>query len=272
MENNRDPIKAVLLDLDGVLWREKELVPKAPESVDQLKQRGLQVRFVSNNSLLGIKRMHEKFADLGIPATREEIVLATEVLAKTLARKQSRATVYLIGSNGFRADLEAQGLRVIDEPEEIDYLTDFVVVGGDRHINYEKLTRALRCLQKGALLAVPNRDVTYPVEGGLLVPGTGSIVAAVSAMAGREPDIMIGKPKPDLLLAAARDANVSPSECIMVGDTIATDIQAAHDAGMRSVLVLTGNATDDDAKAADPTPWRILPSIADLPDLISQTG
>lgn len=268
MGHDHDPIKGILLDLDGVLWRGKEPIAGAGKTVARLKEQGYRVRFVSNNSILGIHTMREHFANLGIPAEPGDIVLATEVLAKNLARKQSRATVYLIGSSGFRHDLEAQGLRVIDEPEEIDYLTDFVVVGGDRNINFDKFTRALRCLQKGAVLAVPNTDITFPAEGGLLLPGTGALVAAVSAMAGKEPEIMIGKPKPDLLLAAAQDADLSPAECIMVGDTVATDIQAAHAARMRSVLVLTGNTTEADVAGADPAPWRVLPSVANIFDLL----
>lgn len=268
LENHR-AIKGILLDLDGVLWRGSKPIPGAAETVKQLKASGYAVRFVSNNSLLGSRGMHRHFERLGIDAQRSEIVLATEVLARALARKQARGTVYLLGSAGFREDLEAAGLRVIDEPEEIDYLTDFVVVGGDRELNYTKLTRALRCMLKGALLAAPNVDRTYPMEDGLLVPGTGAIVAAITAMVRRGPEIMVGKPKPDLLLAAAQSAGLDPAECVMVGDTIDTDIQAAHAAGMRSILVLTGNATQEDAAAASPPPWRIAPSITDVPRLIA---
>lgn len=267
MTEEQSTIKGVLLDLDGVLWRGSRPVDRAPETVTRLKEMGLKVRFVSNNSILGREKMQEHFADLGIPAEPDEIVLATDVLARALARKQSRATVYLMGSDGFRQDLEAQGLRVIDEPEEIDYLTDFVVAGGDRSFNYKKLTRALRCLQKGAVLAAPNVDRTYPMEDGL-IPGTGAIVGAITAMTLQEPQIMVGKPKADLLLAAVKSAALTASECVMVGDSIDTDIQAAHNAEMRSILVLTGNATQSDADQATPKPWRIIPSVAELPSLI----
>lgn len=265
---NQRTIKGILLDLDGVLWRGSKPIPGAAEAVARLKAGGYAVRFVSNNSLLGSRGMQRHFERLGIDAEPSEIVLATQVLARALARKQARGTVYLMGSAGFREDLEAAGLRVIDEPEEIDYLTDFVVIGGDRELNYAKLTRALRCMLKGALLAAPNVDRTYPMEDGLLVPGTGAIVAAVSTMVQRGPEIMVGKPKPDLLLAAAQSAGLDPDECVMVGDTLDTDIEAAHAAGMRSILVLTGNATQADAEAATPAPWRIAPSITAVPELI----
>ncbi len=267
MSDDQQAIKGVFLDLDGVLWRGSQPVDRAPQTVTWLKEKGLQVRFVSNNSVLGSAKMQEQFSRLGIPAESDEIVLATEVLARALARRQSRATVYLIGSEGFRRDLEEQGLRVIDEPEEIDYLTDFVVAGGDPSFNYTKLTRALRCLQKGAILAAPNVDRTYPKEDGL-VPGTGAIVAALTAMTLKEPEVMIGKPKADLLLAAAQSAGLATSECVMVGDTIDSDICAAHAAQMRSILVLTGNVTASEAEQAEPKPWRVIDSIADLPSLL----
>lgn len=269
MANETERVRGVLFDLDGVLWRGKQPVEGAAETVTLLKERGFAVRFVSNNSVLGGRGVRRLLADMGIPADHDELALATEVLARKLARRQSRATVFLIGTSGCKEDLEAQGLRVIDEPEEIDYLTDFVVVGGDPQLTYEKLTRALRCMQKGATLAAPNVDATYPVEDGLLVPGAGAVVAAVTAMTGAEAKIMVGKPKPDLLLAAAESAGLTPRECVMVGDTIASDVEAAHAANMRSILVLTGNETEATAKKANPAPWRIVPSVADVPELLT---
>lgn len=259
--------RGVFLDLDGVVWRGDEAVEGAPEMIERLKAHGFKIRYVSNNSGLGKERMLQKFDRLGITVDPEELILATEFLARSLARKQNRGTVYLIGSEGLKRDLEAQGLRVIDEPEEIDYLTDFVVVASDRSINYTKLLRAMRCIHKGALVGAANVDLTYPTEEGL-VPGSGAFVAAVCAMSKRDPDFLVGKPKPDLLLAAAKSAELDVSECVMVGDTPETDIRAAHAAGMRSILVLSGNVSAADASQSDPPPTLIMPSIVDVAELL----
>lgn len=264
---NQIPAKGVLIDLDGVVWNGSRPVPGAGDAVRRIKEAGIQVRFVSNNSGLGADGLHARLVKLGIPAEREEVVAASEVLAKAIARKERRATVYLIGSAAFKKELEAQGLRVIDEPEEIDYLTDFLVVSADRELTWAKLTSALRCLQKGAVFAAPNVDPVYPSSDGM-VPGSGAVVAAVSAMVKRQPDLMVGKPNPQMLLEAAKSMQLTPEECIMVGDSLDSDLAAAQNAGMRSVLVLSGTATREDLERSSYRPEAVMDSIAGLPDLL----
>lgn len=262
-------IKGILLDLDGVLWRGDEPVPGAAESVHAMKEAGYSVRFVSNNSILGRSGIVKTLEKAEVPASADEVFLATTVLAQEIAKRTNRATVYLIGSEKFKEDLEDRGLRVIEKPEEIDYLTDFVVVGGDRKLTYEKLTRALRCLLQGARFAAPNVDPTYPSHDGL-VPGNGALVGAIEGMTGRKPDLMVGKPEPHILNAAMKSMGLSPEECIMVGDSIQSDHYAAEAAGVRSVLVLTGNVDRSDIEAQQVEPWAVLESVADLPDILKQ--
>ena len=260
-------VKGILFDLDGVLWRGDVLLPLARETVIELRERGYSLAFVSNNSLHGYAGMKRKFERHGIPLAEGELCLATRVLAKAIADKLNRATVYLIGSQGFKEDLEAHGLRVLEEPEEIDYLTDYVVVGGDWDFNYKKLTRALRCVKQGAKIAAPNADLYFPHEEGLL-PGNGAVLAAIAAMAKRPPDLVVGKPQPHILTAAMERMDLPPDQCIMVGDSVDTDVAAAHAAGVRSVLVLSGNTTERDLKDASLKPWRVINGIAELPALL----
>jgi len=260
-------VRGVLFDLDGVFWRGADPLPGGPECVAKLREAGLSVRFVSNNSSFDRQGIVDQLNRFGIDAQRDEVFVATHALAREIARREPRATVYLIGAPGLRRELEERGLRVIDEPEEIDYLTDFVVASDDPELSMAKLTRALRCLLKGAKFATPNLDIVYPVEDGL-VPGAGVIAAAVSAMAGREPDVMIAKPKPDLLLMAAQSMGVPPERCLMVGDSLRSDVPAAQAAGMRCLLVLTGGVTEADLAAAPAKPDYVAPSAADLPVLL----
>jgi len=264
---NQAPVKGVLIDLDGVIWNGSRPIPGAGEAVRRMKEAGIKVRFVSNNSGRGVDGLYEHLIRFGVPAERDEVLAASEVLARAIARKERRATVYLIGSSAFRRELEAQGLRVIDEPEEIDYLADFVVVSADRELTWKKLTSALRCLQKGAVFAAPNVDPVYPSSDGM-VPGTGAVVAAVSAMVKREPDLMVGKPNPQMLLEAAKSMELSPEECLMVGDSVDSDLAAAKNAGMRSVLVLSGTSSREDVERSEYEPVAVIDSIADLPRLL----
>jgi len=262
-------VRGIMFDLDGVLWRSSKLLPGARETIVELKARGYSVAYVSNNSMLGLRAMQEKFAKMGIPLEDGELCLATQVLAETIAKKLNRATVFMIGSKGFREDLERCGLRVLLEPEEIDYLTDYVVVGADWEINYQKLTRALRCLKQGAKLAAPNADLYFPHEDGL-VPGNGAVLAAVAAMAKRPPDLLVGKPQPNLLISAMERMGCTPDQCLMVGDSLDTDVGAAYAAGVRSVLVLSGTTTTRDVERAEKKPWRVINGVADLITLLEQ--
>lgn len=242
-------------------------MPGGPECVAKLKAAGRSVRFVSNNSSFDRQGILDQLHRFAIDAELDEVFVATHSLAKEIARRENRATVYLIGAAGMRKELERHGLRVIDEPEEIDYLTDFVVAGDDPELSMAKLTRALRCLEKGAKFAAPNLDIVYPVEDGL-TPGAGVIAAAVSAMAGREPDLMIAKPKPDLLLQAAKSMDLSPDECLMVGDSLQSDVPAAAAAGMPSLLVLSGGVTEKEIEEAAIKPTHVTASVADVPRLL----
>jgi len=260
-------VQGVLFDLDGVVWRGREPVTGAAPAIAAVKEAGLPVRFVSNHSSLDRRGAHRRLLEMGVPAEEDEVFIATRALARELARREPRATVYLLGAGGLRRELEEHGLRVIDEPEEIDYLADFVVAADDPALSMSKLTRALRCLQRGAKFAAANLDVTYPAEDGDM-PGSGVVAAAIQAMAGREPHIMIAKPKPDLLLMAAQSMGVPPERCLMVGDSLRSDVPAAQAAGMRCLLVLTGGVTEADLAAAPAKPDYVAPSAADLPVLL----
>lgn len=260
-------VRGLLFDLDGVMWRGKEPVPGAPEAIARLKEAGYQIRYVSNNSSFDREGVLAQLRHFDVDAELEEVYVVTQALAREIARRENRATVYLIGAQGMRKELINHGLRVIDEPEEIDYLTDFVVAGNDPQLSMAKLTRALRCLQKGARWAVPNLDIIYPAEDGYL-PGSGVVAAAVQAMAGRAPDIMLGKPRPDLLLRAAESMGYQPAHCLMIGDSLQSDIPAAAAAGMPSLLVLSGGVTEEQIAQADPAPTFVTDSVADLPEML----
>ncbi len=265
---NWSACQAVLLDLDGVLRQGNRLLPGATEALARLRAAGKAIRIVSNNSLMGRAEFAATLDRLGLSVEPRELVMATELLAQRLAKEMPRATAYVIGTPALVRELTQVGLRVLAEPEEIDYLCDVLVVGGDPDISYLKLTRALRVLLRGARFAVPSVDGIYPSETGPL-PGSGAMVGAVSGMVKREPDLLVGKPRPDLLLAAAASCGVEPSQAVMVGDTLATDIAAARAAGCPSILVLTGNSRAEDVRRS---PHRPDAMATDLMEVLALLG
>lgn len=258
--------KGYLFDLDGVLWFGKNPVPRACETLETLRSRGKHVFFVSNTSSRSRNDCLEKFEKMGMPIRSEELFLATEETAKHLALLKPGARTCVLGAAGLFSELQKAGLQTHPPLEDRPESYDFVVVGKDRTITFDKLTFALRAIKAGAKLVAVNLDPTVPGSDGLQ-PGAGAIAAAISSMIGRPVDICIGKPGTLLLELALQQSSLAVNDCVMIGDTLEADIAAGRSLGMQTILVLTGNTARD---AISPTlPWNyqpdwIMESIADL--------
>lgn len=215
----------IIIDLDAVKGR-RDLIDSLSTTIRALKSRGKNVRYASKDPSTGTDQTLTWLNEIGLVADADDLFLATNVLAKEIVRRENRATVFLIGSEGLRKDLHAHGLRVIDEPKEIDYLADFVVVGMDENCDYAKLTNALRCLDHGAQWAATGNETTVRI-GEQLFPGTGVLAAAVQAMAGRKPDLLLGQPKSHVLRHAIRSADIQPEGWTLVTSSSSPLAQAA---------------------------------------------
>lgn len=236
--------RAFLVDLDGVLIRGQEPLPGAAEALQRLKELGRVIVF-SNNSTRSRRAFAERLTQLGLALTPEEIVNSAYIAAQHLrglaetGAGAGSAQVYVIGEEGLREELELAGHRLVP-PEE----AEFLVVGLDRALTYEKLAGALRALLRGARFIATNVDPTLPAPGGLL-PGAGAIVGAIQGM-GFPPEVVVGKPSIIAFKVALATAGVSPEECLVIGDRLETDILGANRAGLDSVLVLTGVTKRED--------------------------
>ena len=260
-------IDTILFDMDGVLYRGRQVVPGAPEVLAQLRSRGYRIGFCSNNSSKSRQDYVRKLAEMGISAEEREIVNSAFATV-TYLQEQGRlpCRVYVIGGEGLSAELAAAGAEVVDRggPE-----VDFVIVGFDRNFNYDKLCEGFRALQQGAEFIATNRDATLPLEDGLY-PGGGTMVAALETAIGRSP-FVIGKPEPYSLLKLVAQLKSDPARTMMVGDRLETDILAGNRAGMTTTLVLTGVSTREMAENAPPEmrPDNIIESVASLPELFA---
>lgn len=257
-------MRVVVFDMDGVLWALDDPIAGAAEAVARCRAGGCAVYFLTNNSSRTRADYVAKLARFDIPATVDEVVTSAHATAAILAAEKPGAAVVMIGEDGLRAELEDAGLRVVPyrEGDRVDY----VVVGWDRGLSYDKLAQAHGAIVRGgAEFVATNRDVTYPGPGGRTMPGGGSIVAAVAASTGVEPRT-IGKPEPHTLEWILQDAGAQPQECLVVGDRLDTDIALAKRVGTPAALVLTGVSTRDEALAAPPEqrPDFILSTLDEL--------
>jgi 4-nitrophenyl phosphatase len=254
--------KAWIFDMDGVLYRGATVLPGVQEILDALTLRERQYMLATNNSMATPAAYEEKLAAMGIDVPAEAVLtsaLATrDYLIETLPEGSG---IYVIGMPALREQLfEGSTFHPVQYGEEQPAA---VVVGLDLTFTYDKMKAAHEAIRNGARFVATNADTTLPTELGL-VPGAGSIVAALAAASGPQP-VVIGKPETPMLEIAMERMGVRPEETVMVGDRLDTDILAGERAGMETVLVLTGVSTRDDLAIAEALPDIV---VSDLPSLV----
>src|SRR5437867_13231068 len=281
-----------IFDMDGVLYRGAEVMPYARDALQRLRRAKWEVFFATNNSTATRLDYLERLAQLGLGGDLERIVTSGYATAHYLGRRRPKPRdLLVIGADGLREEIRAVGIAVRDAStlpgthpppdaaaDGVDpgamrrYLVsldlpppaDTVVVGLDLHLTYPKIAEAQRAILAGAEFVCSNRDRAYPVEGRLL-PGAGTIVAAIEVATGAKA-LCIGKPEPFLFEEAIRRAGKEDGRVVVVGDSTDYDMVAAHRVGAVGVLITTG-LTEKEAlekAAGDAVPDRVVRTLEDL--------
>ena len=256
MENNLSNIKAIFLDLDGTIYLGGNLIDGALEFLEKCDSKGISRFFLSNNSSKSVSEYVVKLKALGIEVNDNEILLSTHDLISWL-NKQGINETYLVGTEGMRSMLEESCVNTQSEKPQ------YVVLGYDTEINYEKLTKAAIHLHNGIPLVASHPDIVCPSpDGGL--PDVGAYLSLFEATCGVKANHICGKPNAGMIQHKIEDLGLKPSECAMVGDRLYTDIEMAERAGVVAVLVLSGEATIGDLESAPQTPDIVVNSVAEL--------
>ncbi|MEK3798408.1 TIGR01457 family HAD-type hydrolase [Peribacillus sp. FSL H8-0477] len=245
--------KGYLIDLDGTIYRGTEKIEDAGAFIEGLVKRKIPYLFVTNNSSRTPEQVAEKLRAFGIEAKDEQVFTTSMATANFIAERKSNSTAYVVGEEGIIAALQAKGIHLTDEKP------DFVVMGIDRGINYEKLTKACLAVRNGAFFISTNADIALPTERGFL-PGNGSITSVVTVSTGVQP-VFIGKPESIIVEQALKVLGISKDETIMVGDNYDTDILAGINAGMDTLLVHTGVTTKEHLTKYNVKPTHVLDSL-----------
>ena len=251
------PYDAILLDLDGVLYRWPEPVPGAAEAVATLRDAGKRLAFVTNNASRTPDEVAERLSSVGVRAETREVVTSALAAAAAVAERGVRSA-FVVGEAGLITALEDEGIRVVDGSARD---VGAVVVGFDRGVTYDKLKDASVLVANGVPLIASNADASFPAPGGEAWPGAGALVAAIETTTGAEAEV-IGKPEAPLLELALRAAG--GGRPLVVGDRLDTDIAGAARLGWDSALVLTGVARREDVETAARKPTFVLERLADL--------
>ncbi|MGI6380213.1 MAG: HAD-IIA family hydrolase [Anaerolineae bacterium] len=250
-------VHALLIDLDGVLYRGQAPLPGASELFDFLRERDIDYLLVTNNSTLTREAFVERLAGFDIQVTPDEIMtsaVATAAYLRTLAPEGTKVNV--VGESGLVHELERFGFVMAGRDAE------YVVAGWDKTVTYEKLRVATLAVRDGATFVGTNPDKTYPMENDI-IPGAGSILAALVAATDVEP-IIVGKPEPIIIQRCLDLTGSAPAETAILGDRLDTDILGGQRAGIGTILVLTGISTRDEAEVWTPRPGLVVSDLTDL--------
>jgi 4-nitrophenyl phosphatase len=245
--------KGYLIDLDGTMYKGSEQIEAASDFVKRLRKKNIPYLFVTNNSSRTPMQVSEKLQQFDIPSNENLVFTTSQATANFIYDRKKDATVYVIGEEGIRTALEEKGFAFGGEN------ADFVVVGIDREINYEKLAIACLAVRNGATFISTNGDIALPTERGLL-PGNGSLTSVITVSTQTQP-IFIGKPESIIMEQALKVLGTNKEETLMVGDYYDTDILAGMNAGMDTLLVHTGVTTKELLAGYDRKPTFAIDSL-----------
>ncbi|KDN59501.1 TIGR01457 family HAD-type hydrolase [Exiguobacterium sp. AB2] len=228
-----ETIKGYLFDLDGTMYAGTDPIQAAVDFVNRLEETGFPYLFVTNNASMTPAQVADKLVKMGVHVTPEHVLTSAMATARYIEKMTPGATVYMIGEDGLRIALEERGFVITDEPK-----ADYVVIGLDRHITYEKLAKGALAIRSGARFISTNGDVAIPTERGFL-PGNGALTSVLAVTTEKEP-FFIGKPEPVMVDIALEMIGLSKEHVVMVGDNYHTDILFGINGGIRTLHVNSG--------------------------------
>jgi NagD protein len=253
-------LRGLILDMDGTIYLSERALPGAVETLAELRRRGLPVAFISNKPLEPGAAYAAKLTRLGIPAAPRDVITSGAVLSRHLARVAPGARVFVIGEPPLLEEMLAAGLRLTEEPSEIEY----VIAAFDRTFDYRKWNIAFQALKfHGAHFVATNPDRTCPVDGGE-IPDCAGIIAALEVTAGIKCELIAGKPSPMMIQAGAALLGVPLDQCLVVGDRLETDILMGREAGAKTAVVLTGVTRRGHLATSPVQPDYVLENIGEI--------
>ncbi len=254
--------KNVLSDLDGVIYRGKELIPGAKEFVERLRKNGNRFLFLTNNSEQTAGDLRKKLEVMGIDGLLDaNFVTSAMATALFLDSQKKRGTAFVVGGNGLVNELCRIGYSITEDSP------DYVVVGKTKEFNFEMLQKAIEFIGRGSRFIATNPDVLDPVEGGF-EPAAGSLLAPIEKATGKPPFI-VGKPNAIMMTIARKILGAHSEDTIMIGDRMDTDILGGLESGMKTCLVLSGVSTEKTVEQFSYRPDYIFNHVGEIyPDTL----
>jgi 4-nitrophenyl phosphatase len=242
-------IKALILDMDGVIWKADAPIGDLALTFQRVRERGLKYVFATNNSTKTSEQYVERLNSFGVEVKPWQVVTSSQAAARAIAQKFPQGTkVMVIGEDGLRMPMEQEGFEIVSLEDALE--AQVVVMGMDRRVSFEKLSEATLLVRKGVPFYATNTDKTFPTPRGQ-IPGAGAWISVITTATNVEP-IVTGKPFPLLMDLALAKLGSHKGETLVVGDRLETDIAAGQSVGCPTALVLSGVSTKEQAESWKP--------------------
>ncbi len=257
--------KLYLLDMDGTLYLGDRLFPTALPFLQAIMESGAQYLFLTNNSSRGTDSYVKKLNGMGIPAREEDFFTSTDASCVYLRNHHQGQKIYALGTQSFKDHLRAEGFSITDTLEDD---INCLLMGYDTELTYQKLVDASILLGRGVAYLATNPDWVCPTAFGY-VPDCGSIAQALEHATGRLPRFL-GKPPPEIALLAMEKAGAQPSETVLIGDRVYTDIACGKRAGTTAILVFSGETTPEILAKSDTQPDYAARDVGELAEALKK--
>jgi NagD protein len=254
----RREIKSWLMDMDGVLVAEQNAIPGAHEFLTRLRELGLPFLVLTNNSIYTQRDLTARLRRSGLDVPEEAIWTSALATAQFLEDQRPNGSAFVIGESGLTTALHDHGYTLSERDP------DYVVLGETRTYSFERITQAIRLIAAGSRFIATNPDNVGPTPEGPL-PATGSVAALISRATGVDP-YYVGKPNPLMMRSALNAIEAHSESTAMIGDRMDTDVVAGLEAGLETILVLSGVTTPGEVEGYSYRPSKIVDSVADLID------
>lgn len=262
MDEQLKPVESWLTDMDGVLVHEERAIPGAAEFIETLINSGRSLQVLTNNSIYTPRDLRVRLLHGGIDIPEEAIWTSAMAAAKFLDSQRAGGSAFVIGEAGLTTALHESGYIMTEVNP------DYVVLGETRSYSFEAITQAIRLIDDGARFIATNPDPSGPSPEGP-IPATGSVAALITRATGVEP-YYVGKPNPLMMRSALNRLDAHSETTVMVGDRMDTDVVSGLEAGMRTVLVLSGSTKPDQVGRYPFLPTRVMDSISDVTPLVEK--
>lgn len=254
----RREIRSWLMDMDGVLVSEEDVIPGADRLVARLRETGTPFLVLTNNSIYTRRDLSARLRLRGLEVPEESLWTSALATARFLEDQRPGGSAFVIGEAGLTTALHESGYVLTE------HAPDYVVLGETRNYSFERIARGIQLVAAGARFIATNPDATGPSPSGPL-PATGAVAALISRATGVAP-YYVGKPNPLMMRSALNAIDAHSETTVMVGDRMDTDVVAGIEAGLDTVLVLTGVTSRDEVDRYPYRPSRVVASVADLVD------